>query len=104
MKMQSSTDKAGFSFGKFFAQLGFAGCWVVGASIGLAQQAGDLDRSFLETQGGAQSGDSVNAVSVAPNGEIVVGGNFYQFANQSHMNMVRLDPSGVVDASFSGNC
>lgn len=59
---------------------------------------GSIDSSF-NTQGGAS--DFVNDVQLAPDGKIVIGGNFTSFGGQSRLYAARLNTDGSVDPAFT---
>lgn len=59
---------------------------------------GLLDSSFRIGQG---ANGSVHAVVIAPDGKILIGGNFTSVNNASRTRVARLNPDGSVDASFN---
>jgi uncharacterized delta-60 repeat protein len=58
---------------------------------------GSTDFTFNAGDG---ADSSVNAVAIAPDGKILVGGDFYSFNGASRYRLVRLNASGSVDTSF----
>jgi uncharacterized delta-60 repeat protein len=59
---------------------------------------GSLDKSF-NTGDGAD--DAIHAITVQPDGKILLGGKFATFNGASHHDIVRLNPDGSVDATFT---
>ena len=60
--------------------------------------SGALDTSF---DPGSGASGSVQAIVVQPDGKILVGGEFDRFAGNAAGGLVRLAPSGTVDAGFA---
>jgi uncharacterized delta-60 repeat protein len=61
---------------------------------------GNIDPSFNI---GTGPDGIISAISVQPNGKIIVGGNFQNFNSISHSQIVRLNNDGTIDNSFSGS-
>jgi len=49
---------------------------------------------------GAYNSD-VRAITIAPDGQILVGGSFTKISNQEHIGLARLDATGQIDDSFN---
>jgi uncharacterized delta-60 repeat protein len=59
---------------------------------------GTLDTSFVTNAG---QNNQVMAMALQPDGKIVIGGNFTNYASQTVGDIVRLNPDGSFDASFN---
>ncbi len=60
---------------------------------------GTLDATFAKTYEDGVNGE-VSAVTVQPNGGIIVGGVFTQVGRQEVMNLARYNPDGSIDKAF----
>lgn len=67
--------------------------------IARLNEDGTLDTTF--NPGTGIEGNEVTVIAVQSDGKILVGGNFTKFNGASITNLVRLNPDGSVDASFT---
>lgn len=61
---------------------------------------GSLDRTFDPGDGARNWGNLVRAVTLQPDGKILVGGGFMTFDGRPRQGLVRLQPDGRLDADF----
>jgi len=65
---------------------------------------GSVDATFNPGIGvGVEAGNFVDAVAVAPDGRYILGGSFTSYNGNPRNNIVRLNPDGSVDATFTPN-
>jgi uncharacterized delta-60 repeat protein len=65
---------------------------------------GSVDTSFDPGIGvGVEAGNFVDAVAVAPDGRYIVAGSFTSYNGNPENNIVRLNPNGSVDSTFTPN-
>ena len=62
------------------------------------QENGAVDMSFVV---GTGADSSVNSVAVAPDGKVLVGGDFYGFNGFARSRLARLGTDGTVDSAFA---
>jgi uncharacterized delta-60 repeat protein len=62
---------------------------------------GSLDTSFNGVTSGFTSG-AINAITIQPDGKILIGGSFSSYNGTSVGNFLRLNTDGSIDTSFSG--
>lgn len=63
-----------------------------------AQLAGDIDTSFIT---GTGFNNSVNCITIQPDGKILIGGNFTTYNGVSKNRIVRLNSDGSIDNTFN---
>src|SRR5881409_105123 len=71
--------------------------WLAPHSPATAAQPGSLDTSFNPA---INSGGVVYAVTLQPNGQILIGGAFHSIGGVPVTNVARLNPDGALDATF----
>lgn len=74
--------------------------WLLSATAAWAQIPGELDRGF---DPGLGANGTVWATATQPDGKYLVVGNFKQFNGTRANRIVRLWPSGAIDASFNSS-
>ncbi|HEY3863683.1 MAG TPA: Calx-beta domain-containing protein [Verrucomicrobiae bacterium] len=63
--------------------------------------SGTIDSTFNVGSGAGGSNAVVHAIAVTPNNQILVGGDFTQFANQNHHHLVELNLDGTINTNFA---
>src|SRR5258706_8621617 len=86
-------------FRRFFVVVLLYGLLLSRVEVSLSQEPpGSLDKSFF-TNGGADG--KVPAVTIQPDGKILIGGAFMRLGIQQRPRIARLNSDGTVDASFN---
>jgi uncharacterized delta-60 repeat protein len=60
---------------------------------------GSIDDTFL--QGSGINGSTVDSIAIQSDSKILIGGNFYEYSGVSTYHIVRLNPDGSIDDTFS---
>jgi uncharacterized delta-60 repeat protein len=64
---------------------------------------GSLDTGFNMGGAGITSGFSLDLITLQPNGQILIGGFFFDYNGTTVNNFARLNPNGSLDTSFTTN-
>jgi uncharacterized repeat protein (TIGR01451 family)/uncharacterized delta-60 repeat protein len=74
---------------------------VTASGITRITSSGQLDPNFNTGPGVTGTNGTVYCVAVQANGQVVIGGDFTSFSNNVAHHLVRLNPDGSVDSSFT---